>query len=107
MMNLPCRLTWPDWLSCPTMSDIISNATPLIAFARIGQLPLMQKVVGKLVIPEAVAEEIAAYRETGAGQMNLSQESWIRVEPLASNDQMRLLLPTLDRGEAAVISHRC
>jgi predicted nucleic acid-binding protein len=86
------------------MTDIISNATPLIAFARIGQLPLMQKVVGQLVIPAAVAEEISAYRGSGAGQIDLSQETWIRVEPLASNDQMRLLLPTLDRGEAAVIA---
>lgn len=37
---------------------IICNATPLIAFARIGQLALLQKVVGTLVIPNAVAREI-------------------------------------------------
>jgi|GEM_PF-3162739 len=37
---------------------IICNATPLIAFARIGQLALLQKVVGTLVIPYAVAREI-------------------------------------------------
>jgi predicted nucleic acid-binding protein len=86
------------------MTDIISNATPLIAFARIGQLPLMQKVVEQLVIPEAVAEEITAYRGTNIGQIDLSQETWIRVESLQSEGQMRLLLPTLDRGEAAVIA---
>lgn len=86
------------------MTDIISNATPLIAFARIGQLPLMQKVVGQLVIPEAVAEEITTYRGTSAGQIDLSKETWIGVESLQSEDQMRLLLPTLDRGEAAVIA---
>ncbi len=89
------------------MTDIISNATPLIAFARIVQLPLMQKVVGQLVIPEAVAEEIMAYRGTSVGQIDLSQETWIAVESLQSEEQMRLLLPTLDRREAAVISHRC
>lgn len=86
------------------MTDIISNATPLIAFARIDQLPLMQTVVRQLVIPEAVAEEITAYSGNTGGQIDLSQESWIRVKPLASDQQMRLLLPTLDRGEAAVIA---
>ncbi|WP_416666598.1 DUF3368 domain-containing protein [Egbenema bharatensis] len=86
------------------MTNIISNATPLIAFARIGQLPLLQKVAGKLLIPTAVAEEITTYSGTTTGQIHLPQESWIQVESLQSEDQMRLLLPTLDRGEAAVIA---
>jgi predicted nucleic acid-binding protein len=33
---------------------IISNATPLIAFAKIGQLALLQNLVNNLVILEAV-----------------------------------------------------
>ena len=37
---------------------IISNATPLIAFARIQRLDLLHQVVGALVIPEEVANEI-------------------------------------------------
>lgn len=84
------------------MSDIISDATPLIAFARIGQLPLMQRIVQQVIIPEAVAKEISNYGAFGA--INLSQESWIRIEVLRSEAQMRLLLPTLDRGEAEVIA---
>lgn len=40
---------------------IISNATPLIAFARIGQLTLLQKVLGSVTIPEMVAREISEY----------------------------------------------
>lgn len=86
------------------MTDIICNATPLIAFARIGQLSLMNKVVGQVVIPEAVAEEIANYEGTLQGRINLSQESWVQVESLQSGEQMQLLLPILDRGEAEVIA---
>ena len=86
------------------MPEIISNATPLIAFAKIGQLPLMQKIVGNLIIPEAVAEEISVYKSTASGGIILADESWIQIEPLQSNAQMQLLLPTLDRGEAAVIA---
>lgn len=43
------------------MNEIISDATPLITFARIGQLSLLQKIVGTLVIPTAVADEISVY----------------------------------------------
>ena len=31
---------------------IVSNATPLIAFARIGQFELLHRVAGNIVIPE-------------------------------------------------------
>jgi len=86
------------------MNKIVCNATPLIAFAKIGQLPLMQKIVGNLLIPEAVAQEISAYSSTASGAIILADEPWIQVESLQSQVQMQLLLPTLDRGEAAVIA---
>lgn len=86
------------------MPEIISNATPLIAFAKIGQLPLMQQIVGSLIVPEAVAEEISAYTSTALGAIVLADEPWIQIESLQSDSQMQLLLPTLDRGEAAVIA---
>jgi predicted nucleic acid-binding protein len=83
---------------------IISNATPLISFARINQLPLLQKVVGTLVIPTGVAQEIAMYQSNLLGSINLSQEPWIQTRPLASDQQVQLLLPSLDQGEAEVIA---
>ncbi len=86
---------------------IISNATPLIAFARIGQLELLRKVVGNLIIPHAVEHEISEYTEytqTKRGVIDLSQEKWITVQSLQSQKQVSLLLPTLDRGEAEVIA---
>jgi uncharacterized protein len=83
---------------------IICNATPLIAFARIGKLALPQKVVGTLVIPNAVAREISVYSDIQHGLIDLAQEPWISVQTLQSEDQVHLLLPTLDRGEAEVIA---
>jgi predicted nucleic acid-binding protein len=83
---------------------IISNATPLIAFARIDQLPLLRKVVGTLVIPNAVAEEISDYTVSHHGIIHLAREAWISVQTVQSEAQVRLLLPTLDRGEAEVIA---
>lgn len=83
---------------------IICNATPLIAFARIGQLGLLRKVVGTLVIPGAVAREISIYSDIQHGVIDLAQELWISVQTVQSEAQVHLLLPTLDRGEAEVIA---
>jgi len=83
---------------------IICNATPLIAFSRIGQLALLQKVVGTLVIPNAVAREISVYSDIQHGVIDLPQEPWISVQTVQSEAQVHLLLPSLDRGEAEVIA---
>ena len=83
---------------------IISNATPLIAFARIQRLDLLQQTVGKLVIPEGVANEIHGYRGGHYGEIILGDEPWIIVQKVQSPNQVQLLLPTLDQGEAEVIT---
>jgi len=48
---------------------IVSNATPLIAFARIGQLGLLQEIVKSIVIPKAVALEISTYDQDKTGSI--------------------------------------
>lgn len=84
---------------------IISNATPLISFARIGELGLLHQVVGEpLVIPAAVAQELEDYERDLPGSIDLVRERWIQPIALADDQQVRLLLPTLDRGEAEVIA---
>jgi predicted nucleic acid-binding protein len=83
---------------------IISNATPLIAYQRIGELELLREVVGKIVIPQAVADEISRYGADKPGYIDLSKEPWIGVRSLKSDRQVRLLLPILDQGEAEVIA---
>lgn len=84
---------------------IISNATPLIAFSRIGRLSLLREVIGEsLVIPAAVAEEISDYDQGAKGSIVLANERWIEVGAVSDEQQVRLLLPTLDRGEAEVIA---
>jgi len=84
---------------------IISNATPLIAFSRIGRLDLLRKVVAEpLVIPAAVASEISDYERDKSGRIDLTHETWIQTRSVEDEQQVRLLLPTLDRGEAEVIA---
>lgn len=84
---------------------IISNATPLIAFSRIGRLDLLRTTVAEpLVIPAAVASEISDYESGEVGSIDLARETWIRTRTVQDEQQVRLLLPTLDRGEAEVIA---
>ncbi|KOR29611.1 nucleotide-binding protein [Achromatium sp. WMS3] len=84
--------------------NIISNATPLIAFSRINRLQLLRKITKHLIIPEAVAQEISNYDDRRRGAIILSKEPWIDIASVKFESQVRLLLPTLDRGEAEVIA---
>jgi len=39
---------------------IVSNATPLIAFSRIGELTLLERLVHHVTVPETVWSEVTA-----------------------------------------------
>jgi predicted nucleic acid-binding protein len=81
---------------------VISNATPIIAPALIGQLDLLQKLYGQVMIPPAVAAEILAGGQR-AGAMELPNAAYIQTTPLL--DPRRAdLLSDLDRGEAEVLA---
>lgn len=49
---------------------IVSDASPIINLAVIGQLNLLQKLYGKVIIPQAVYEEIVI---EGAGQAGATE----------------------------------
>jgi hypothetical protein len=68
---------------------IISNATPLITFARIGRLDLLQEIVKQVVVPVAVEQEISGYRKTQFGTIDLKKETWITVETVCRYEQSR------------------
>jgi predicted nucleic acid-binding protein len=80
---------------------IVSNSTPLIAFARIGELELLRQLVQHVFVPEAVWKEVA---EAGSrpGAEEIRKATWVearavRVLPLE-------IVPLLDRGEAEAIA---
>ncbi|MEW5801620.1 MAG: DUF3368 domain-containing protein [bacterium] len=82
---------------------IVSNSTPIIAFSRINQMELLQVIVGKLLIPAEVANELSEYGKGKNKSLDLNQHKWITVQEIQDKSKMRLLLPSLDRGEAEVI----
>jgi predicted nucleic acid-binding protein len=80
---------------------IVSNSTPLIAFARMGELNLLQQLVRHVFIPEAVWQEVT---EAGnrPGAQEIRNASWVEVRPIRAIPPELLYL--LDRGEAEAIA---
>ena len=80
---------------------VVSNSTPLIAFARIGELELLRRIAGRVVIPTAVWDEITG-ATNGAGADEVQHAPWIEVrKPASVGGDLTALL---DQGEAQTIA---
>ena len=80
---------------------VVSNSTPLIAFARIGELELLRRIVGHVCIPAAVWDEITGATNR-AGADEVQRAAWIEVRTPTSVG--RDLTALLDQGEAETIA---
>lgn len=60
----------------------VSDASPLIALARIGCFDLAQKLFGIVTIPTEVYAEVVTKGETRPGASEVAGASWIHVEQL-------------------------
>lgn len=81
---------------------VVSNTTPIITLALVGQLTLLQQLYGTVLIPAAVESEILA-GGSRYGALELSQASYIRTVPL-KDPARAALLNDLDPGEAEAIA---
>lgn len=82
------------------MNKTVSNTTPIISLACIDQLPLMEKLFGKIYLPEAVYNEITVHRYPGYKDLSGGMFEVVSVKNSAYLD---LLLNELDAGEAESI----
>ena len=57
---------------------IVSDAGPIVVFARIGRLSLLRDVTGTLLIPDAVYTEIFAKKGAMPGASEVAQAAWIQ-----------------------------
>lgn len=83
---------------------IVSNASPLINLARVGQLDLLQQLYGELTIPEAVWQEVVLEGAGQPGAKAVEAASWIRVQPITNRELAQALRQELDAGEAEAIA---
>ena len=83
---------------------VVSNTTPLIGLASIGQFDLLRRLFGEIRIPQAVyAEAVTVGREEGGAKREVSAASWIKTISVKDRLAVDVLLDELDLGEAETI----
>ena len=85
---------------------IVSDTGPLIAFARVGQLDLLRRLYGQIIVPSAVHAELAlGSNRPGAKALAATLEAgWVAVQPATDRNVVSEVARHLDRGEAEAIA---
>ena len=83
---------------------VVSNSSPIMNLAVVGQVHAFEQLYGKVYIPEAVWQELSVI---GTGQpwaAVMPALSWLEIRSVSNRSLVDLLLLELDRGEAGAIS---
>lgn len=85
---------------------VISNTSPVMNLAIVGQLELLQKRFDEVIIPEAVVEELKLDTDySGTDKIrDAISAGWIRVEKVKNTQLTQALKRELDNGEAEAIA---
>jgi uncharacterized protein len=78
---------------------IIADAGPIIAFARIGRLALLQQVIGEFVVPDAVYEEWVVRGGDRPGAAEVQRSEGMRKQTLRHRQALTQLPRSLAQGE--------
>lgn len=85
------------------MNLVVSDASPLINLARVGRFDLLAALYGRIVIPQAVYEEVVERGEGREGSREVRDTDWIEVRTPQDELAVRALAAELGTGEAAAI----
>lgn len=83
---------------------VISNSSPIINLAAIGQLGLLNKLYEKVIIPPAVHHEITVKGAGQAGAAEIEKLKWLEVKSISNQTLVQALRMELDDGESEAIS---
>ena len=83
--------------------QVVSNTSPLLYLHQIGQLDLLRQLYGRVVVPEAVASELARGAQLGIEVPDIEHHPWLPVEAPPERRQLRAVVD-LGPGEAEVIA---
>jgi predicted nucleic acid-binding protein len=84
--------------------NVVSNASPLIALIRIGQLDLLRQLYGTIALPEAVWHEVVVEGADQPGVEAVRSASWIVRRTVTNRPLVHGLQQELDAGEAEAIA---
>jgi len=82
----------------------VSNSSPLLNLAVIRQLYLLERLYGRVYIPEAVWEELSAIGSAQPWGAGLHALAWLERRAVGDRSLLDTLLLELDRGEAEAIA---
>lgn len=82
----------------------VSNTSPLTNLAAVGQLTLLRRLYGEIVIPEAVARELNSVESGFPGHVPVNELSWIVIRPVINRTLVASLRIELDPGESEAIA---
>lgn len=85
---------------------VVSNTSPILNLAIVGQLDLIRQQFEQVQIPPAVLAELKVQEERpGSQEIQAALKSgWIQVQEIDSPSYVQLLQQTLDQGEAEAIA---
>ena len=83
---------------------VVSNTTPLIAFASLNRFDLLHGLFTEIAVPQAVySEALKAGRKSSSPREELQTATWLKRVTVRDQLAVNLLLDELDRGEAEAI----
>lgn len=85
---------------------VVSNTSPILNLAIVDQLELLRRQFGKILIPNAVVEELKVDQERPGSQIirEAISSGLIQIQQVNNKPFAQLLKQTLDRGEAEAIA---
>ena len=85
------------------MRKVVVNTTPLIALSHVGQLDVLKRLYGEIIIPEAVYRELSIKTESICKKAVDNSLEWIRIKSI-NNEMAKAMYKTqLHDGEVEVM----
>ncbi len=82
---------------------VVSNAGPLIALARIGQLQLLPSLFGNVHLPTAVHVEVVDQGAERPGSEDVARAEWVHTGEVRDRVGVDLLRDRLGKGESEAV----
>lgn len=85
------------------MRKVVVNTTPLIALSHVGQLDLLRRLYGEIIIPEAVYRELSVKTESVCKKAVDSSLDWIQIGKIKNQLAKSMYKTQLHDGEVEVM----
>lgn len=82
---------------------VVSDTSPIVNLAAVGQLDLLRKLYGSVVIPEFVRNEIVVAGKGQPGANEVATYDWIKSQRVENGAMVVSLELELDSGEAEAV----